>query len=546
MIDQLAIKVNNKIVVKEENLTDLIEKAKDTIESNLQTAHDNMKLKEQIEHLTSACDHNDRTTSECMVELSNLEEEHQKVKFENAYLRQENKRAKDELNDASLELAKALAEATTWKAKITKSNLQTFEASSRHSDYQENKDSNEKDKQSLPENKRTDNFDAYIGRDETEWTNTFLEEKTKPLTNRVNVNNLKVSLKIPIWENSPSIDKTSSLNDFIDKLRYFRSMNILSDAQTIYSSLEASSRIDILRELDRETLKDIDKFVKYLRMAHGGSSLKQRSNLESLIQSPIESALSFFKRVIREYYLSKGLEPRDPKDITEKDRQEDIVYHFSRGLRNNTTGTQIRMNRLTTNFEKLGEIANHIDQALEPINSINNVQLIEQINKLSLNEPTNHVNAVDRNYNPDYNKSRQCWTCGFYGHQSRDCYANQRTQGRYSRQNRSRSQGRNQRNDRSKSPYRRSYDNRGRSPYRGSRDNRGRQNTPYNRDRRGRSDSHGSSRGRSASYDKNRKNSRDYRNTRTSGSRERRDSGNRDRQNSRDRRSNSRESRAKW
>ena len=33
---------------------------------------------------------------------------------------------------------------------------------------------------------------------------------------------------------------------------------------------------------------------------------------------------------------------------------------------------------------------------------------------------------------------------------------------------------------------------------------------------------------------------------RTSGSRERRDSGNRDRQNSRDRRSNSRESRAKW
>ena len=65
----------------------------------------------------------------------------------------------------------------------------------------------------------------------------------------------------------------------------------------------------------------------------------------------MESAISFFKRVIREYYLSRGLEPKDPEKIQEKDRQEDILYYFSRGLRNATTGTHIRMNRINTEFK---------------------------------------------------------------------------------------------------------------------------------------------------------------------------------------------------
>jgi hypothetical protein len=549
-IDQSTIKVDNKIVVKEGNLADLIAKANETIESNLQASHDNQRLKEQIDAMTNACESNESRTDECWKSLAELQERHNKLKIENNNLKQDCNRAQNDLNEASKELAEAIAESEMWKNK-NQTNSKPFDIGSEHSGYRDgnkqcNNDKSE-DQQSTPENSRQKEKDNYLQQDDNIWTNTFLEDKAKPTYNRVNVNNLKVSLKIPIWENTPSIDKTSSLNDYIDKLRYFRSMNILTDAETIYSSLEASNRIDILRELDQDTLKSIEKFVRYLRMAHGGSALKQRSNLESLIQAPLESALSFFKRCIREYFLSKGLEPKDPKDITEKDRQEDIVYHFSRGLRNNTTGTQIRMNRMTTSFTKLGEIANHIDQALEPIHTVNSTQLMEHVNRIAMTESNHEVNTFTRDYKSDYNKSRQCWTCGYYGHESKDCYANQRTQGRYQRQSRNKSRDRYEKKGFSRSPYRKSNDNnRGRSPYRKSEGYRGRDNTPYNRNRQNRSNSNNSYRGRSSSFNRNRNDSRERGDRRSSGSRDRGNSGSRERRYSRERRSSSRESRTRW
>ncbi|CBY14846.1 unnamed protein product [Oikopleura dioica] len=89
----------------------------------------------------------------------------------------------------------------------------------------------------------------------------------------VKVNNLKVTMRIPIWESGPAIDKTTSLNDFIDKLKRFRRINVMSDAETIHSTLEASNRVDILRELDEQASEDIDKFITYIREAHGGSTV---------------------------------------------------------------------------------------------------------------------------------------------------------------------------------------------------------------------------------------------------------------------------------
>jgi len=535
LIDEPTLKVDGKIFVKQADVADLVEKAKTTIENTLQAKYDVKRLKYQIEELENSSNSVGRKSEECINELTDLKTDHNNLQMENLRLNQEMEHMR---NEKSSELANALAEAELWKSKLMEQ--KASKPCDSDIEFPDDKPAHNRNILSPTDNGRQKGFEDFMNQDDAPWTNTFLDEKPRP---RMNVNNLKVSLKIPIWENSPSIDKTSSLNDYIDKLKMFKSMNVLTDAETIYSSLEASNRVDILRELDKETMRNIDKFVTYLRMAHGGSSLKQRNNLESLMQFPLESALSFFKRVIREYYLSKGLEPKDPLDIKEKDRQEDIVYYFSKGLRNNTTGTQIRMNRLSTNFHKLGEMANHIDQAIEPMHTINNTELIEKLNNLSINEGQHNINAFDRYPNQNRNKNRQCWTCGFYGHTSRECFANTRTQGRYSRQVQNRSRDRDPRNNRNRSPHQRGYNNRGRSPYQRTDNYERRDNTPY---RRGRSDSRGSYRGRSSSNDRHRRDSKGYRSRRPSGSRDRRNSGSRDRNYSKTNRSSSRESRSKW
>ncbi|CBY10625.1 unnamed protein product [Oikopleura dioica] len=363
----------------------------------------------------------------------------------------------------------------------------------------------------------------------------------------MNVNNLKVTMRIPKWESGPAIDKTTALNDFIDKIKRFKKMNVMSDSETIYSSLEASNRVDIMRELDTDASENIEKFVAYIREAHGGSTLKQRSNLESLLQAPMESAISFFKRTIREYYLSRGLEPLDAEQIKKKDRQEDILYYFSRGLRNTTTGTHIRMNRISTEFKELGRLATHIDQSVEPITTTQINNIIEQPKQTE----TVTVNAIndyrDERYRGDQRRIK-CHSCGYFGHKSYQCFANQRTKRRFQRQDRGRSQSRGrQERERRRSQDRRPSGDRhqtrqhrreDRSESRGRQQNRRRDNTPYRRGNNryeSRSQSRGSrdkprnsSRGRSDSRE------RKYSNENKGRSRERRHSYNNERDFSRE------------
>lgn len=63
---------------------------------------------------------------------------------------------------------------------------------------------------------------------------------------------------------------------------------------------------------------------------------------------------------------------------TEEEKKEVPLRRSSfstEGLRNTTTGSHIRMNRMTTHFKDLGRLATHIDQSVEPIASphINNI-----------------------------------------------------------------------------------------------------------------------------------------------------------------------------
>jgi len=45
------------------------------------------------------------------------------------------------------------------------------------------------------------------------------------------VNNFKVTLRILKWESGPAIDKRTAQNGFIDMLKCFKKMNVISDAR---------------------------------------------------------------------------------------------------------------------------------------------------------------------------------------------------------------------------------------------------------------------------------------------------------------------------
>ncbi|CBY40974.1 unnamed protein product, partial [Oikopleura dioica] len=556
--DFLKVKQEEKTLIAEEDINDLIKSAENTLEETLQSKHEAERLRLRVTELEKEMEEVEGSVKRTEESMASSVEEWRK-KFETAKESLEKCKRNREMDEkdiaeASDKLCMAMDDCERKDSEIGELKNRVMELQEKQRKLARTKVSHgsEIDEESFqdvsPRKMFTSMHENGRGLRENEkpsyedeknrikdtlnmMTNKIDEALDSRNTNRtqnlfsspfrkdpVKVNNLKVTMRIPIWESGPAIDKTTSLNDFIDKLKRFKRMNVMSDAETIYSTLEASNRVDILRELDEEASENIDKFITYIREAHGGSTLKQRSNLESLLQSPMESAISFFKRVIREYYLSRGLEPKDPEKIQEKDRQEDILYYFSRGLRNATTGTHIRMNRINTEFKELGRLATHIDQSVEPITStlVNNI--VEQKQNEERNEA--RVNATQGNRGGFDGK---CHKCGYHGHMARQCFANQRTRGRYNRQYDRRSGSR----DRRSSGDRRSHE-RGRS-----RENKYRNH--YNNSRRGRSGSREGYRNRSRDDNGGKRNYRERRDTpHRGGSREhRKHSGSRERDTSR-------------
>jgi len=62
------------------------------------------------------------------------------------------------------------------------------------------------------------------------------------------------------------------------------------------------------------------------------------------MQKQSESCLSFFRTLIKTYFLTKGMDiPASPAEVRDEDRRYEIVYLFLRGLRDANVANQVRL-----------------------------------------------------------------------------------------------------------------------------------------------------------------------------------------------------------
>ena len=225
------------------------------------------------------------------------------------------------------------------------------------------------------------------------------------------MSNFKTTIQPPSWEKGSSqAQRISNLNDFVANLLVFREVSPMSDCEIIYSALEKSDRMEIFRELSTQGRSHLTSFIEHLRRAHGGSAMKQRASLEDLKQGAMESPLSYYMRCIREYYLARSMIPPSRNQIQEKERQMDIKFLFTKGLKNPRVAEQVRLSSKKTDFWNLGSLANDAAEALE--------ETQPQLMNVSVKETRSRP---------------RCYNCGFQGHVAAECTANQMTRGRHQR-----------------------------------------------------------------------------------------------------------------
>ena len=104
-----------------------------------------------------------------------------------------------------------------------------------------------------------------------------------------------------------------------------------------------SNRTSLFEEINPETAKDLDEFIKYLRNAYGSGLLDMRQNLSNHKEAENESMYSFLSRVINLYYRSWDQETSMDEIWTDKVSRTDIVHIFLKGLLNKDIKTNLRM-----------------------------------------------------------------------------------------------------------------------------------------------------------------------------------------------------------
>jgi len=329
--------------------------------------------------------------------------------------------------------------------------------------------------------------------------------ETKPLNMATN---LKSVIEPPRWEDNNGNTKAENLDNFLRDITIFNDLKLFQEPQeTIFMALSKSSKLDIYNELSENERKDLTEFKKFLRANYGSSDESRRQELDRLKQNKNESAHSFFRRVINVYYKSRGNDTIPNTDtINDTDKQNDIKYHFLKGLRNEQVATLCRTNNSTINFTDLGKKAAEYEQVLETtqpkttnnyVNKITenseneklqadlenarhlNTEMVNALKGLSLQQRpySNQTGQGYQNYRRD-KRNDQCYRCQGYGHWANECRASKKVM-----RQQSRSRGRNRSS--SGTRYRRQYsqDRRQYSQDRRQRSysNQRRNNTPHRR-----------------------------------------------------------------
>jgi len=177
---------------------------------------------------------------------------------------------------------------------------------------------------------------------------------------------LKSIIEPPTWEKNTGLPANTNLESYIRNLKLFKDLNVFqNDTEIIYASLYKSGRLNIFNELLPAETSDLDKYITYLKSTYGGNTDNLRDELRNISQANDESYVSFFRRTIHVYYQSReNSYVPNLAEITDTHTQNDIRYHFLKGLQNNKVRDLIKTNESEIIFDKLGKQAQTYAQAL--------------------------------------------------------------------------------------------------------------------------------------------------------------------------------------
>ena len=247
----------------------------------------------------------------------------------------------------------------------------------------------------------------------------------------------KMSLEIPFWDGSE--DK---LERFIQDCQLLKDLELFAnDKQLIYSVLTKSKQTQLYESMSDDQTKELDKFSEFLRLNFGRNNYAKWQAIENLKQRDGEKAPAFFVRCRNTFYHARNAKAPDDIPVTE---QEEIKHRFMKGLKNANVRNQVRMNSANIEFDKLGENAKQIEDAINADTS-NTTQvtvsdIAKAVNAITIND---RMRGKSRSYDRKYERRNRSYS------RNRDRSYGRQYGRRYSRGRRS-----GVRYERNQTPYR--------------------------------------------------------------------------------------------
>ena len=174
------------------------------------------------------------------------------------------------------------------------------------------------------------------------------------------------SVFIPKWNTEPA-----GLEKFIFELEAAKKMQVIqTDKNLIYAALVKSRKVDLMANLTKQQVENLDAFIIYLRSNFGPSLAEQRQAFANIKQERDENEVEYFNRIQKHYSMMQGTKLAK----LEAYQKEDIKFAFFNGLISTELKRIMMINANLVEYEKIGLTARTYAASLNDISKVYSIK----------------------------------------------------------------------------------------------------------------------------------------------------------------------------